>query len=56
MASRRRKSTDNVQRKAVRLEDAEIREISPQERQRQFLLNLGVWFLVIAFCMTSGIM
>lgn len=56
MASRRRKSTDNVQRKAVRLEDAEIREISPQERQKQFLLNLGVWFLVIAFCMTSGIM
>ena len=56
MASRKRKSTDNIQRKAVRQADAEIREISPQEKRRQFFLNVGVWLLVIVFCMTSGIM
>lgn len=56
MASRKRKSTDNIQRKAVRQVDAEIREISPQEKRRQFFLNVGVWLLVIVFCMTSGIM
>ncbi len=56
MASSRRKSTDNVQRKAVRQVDAEVREISPQEKRRSIFIQLGVWFLVIAFCMTSGIM
>ena len=56
MASSRRKSTDNVQRKAVRQVDAEVREISPQEKRRNIFIQIGVWFLVIAFCMTSGIM
>ncbi|MGM9992327.1 MAG: tetratricopeptide repeat protein [Candidatus Bruticola sp.] len=56
MASNRRKSTDNVQRKAVRQEDAEVREISPQEKRKNIFIQIGVWFLVIAFCMTSGIM
>ncbi|MGM9998192.1 MAG: hypothetical protein ACI38Q_02170 [Candidatus Bruticola sp.] len=56
MASNRRKSTDNIQRKAVRQEDAEVREISPQEKRRSIFIQIGVWFLVIAFCMTSGIM
>ena len=56
MASSRRKSTDNVQRKAVRQVDAEVREISLQEKRRNIFIQIGVWFLVIAFCMTSGIM
>ena len=56
MASNKRKSTDSVQRKAIRQVDAEIREITPQEKRRNFFIQVGVWFLVIAFCMTSGIM
>ena len=57
MASRR-KSTDMVKRRAKMRSDAELEEksLSPQEQRRQMLLNIGVWFLVLAFCMTSGIM
>ncbi len=54
----RRKSTDMVKRRAKTQVDAELeeKELSPQEQRRQLLLNIGVWFLVLAFCMTSGIM
>ena len=54
----RRKSTDMVKRRAKSQAEAELEEksLSPQEQRRQMVLNFGVWFLVLAFCMTSGIM
>ncbi|MDO5295512.1 MAG: hypothetical protein Q4F00_02560 [bacterium] len=54
----RRKSTAMVKRRAKSQAEAELEEksLSPQEQRRQMLLNFGVWFLVLAFCMTSGIM
>ncbi|MBQ7567505.1 tetratricopeptide repeat protein, partial [bacterium] len=54
----RRKSTDMVKRRAKSQVEAELEEkvLSPQEQRRQMLLNIGVWFLILAFCMTSGIM
>ncbi len=52
----RRKSTDQIRRRPSGAVKTEEKVITPQERRRSFLIQAGVWFLVIAFCMTSGIM
>ncbi len=56
----RRKSTDYSRRRLAANPGAEgeqeERRISPQERRRQIMINLGVWFLVLVFAMTSGVM
>ncbi len=56
----RRKSTDYSRRRLAANSGAEgeqeERRISPQERRRQIMINLGVWFLVLVFAMTSGVM
>jgi len=56
----RRKSTDYSRRRLAANSGAEgeqeERRISPQERRRQIMINLGVWFLVLVFSMTSGVM
>ncbi len=56
----RRKSTDYSRRRLAANPGAEgeleERRISPQERRRQIMINVGVWFLVLVFAMTSGVM
>ncbi len=54
----RRKSTDYHRRRNVPDLDGEQteRRISPQERRRQIMIHAGVWFLVVVFAMTSGVM
>jgi len=56
--SARRKSTNYQRRRPVPdLEgDQTERRISPQERRRQIMIQVGVWFLVVVFAMTSGVM
>lgn len=55
--SHRTKSTDQIRRRpVVGGQPVEERVVSPQERRRQMMINIGVWFLVLAFSMTSGIM
>ena len=53
----RRKSTDMVKRRAKSQVNAELEEkvLSPQEQRRKMMITIGVWFLIIAFCATSGI-
>ncbi len=44
------------QRKAKRQEEEyQERELSPHEKRRQTVIHVGVWVLVLAFMMTSGI-
>ncbi|MGI5843511.1 MAG: tetratricopeptide repeat protein [Candidatus Xenobium sp.] len=57
----RRKSTDYSRRRRITTKpgaegEQEERRISPQERRRQIMINLGVWFLVLVFAMSSGVM
>lgn len=57
MPPRRRKSTDYTRRRQPGAEGEEQeRQISPQERRRQIMIQVGVWFLVLVFAMTSGVM
>lgn len=59
MPPRRRKSTDYTRRRAnpAAADPEEFeRVLSPAEKRRQLMINLGVWFLVAVFAMTSGIM
>lgn len=53
----RRKSTDYTRRRPPGAEEEpEVRQLSPQERRRQMMIHAGVWFLVLVFAMTSGVM
>lgn len=59
MPPRRRKSTDYTRRRAnpAAADPEEFeRVLSPAEKRRQLMINVGVWFLVAVFAMTSGIM
>ena len=58
MPPTRRKSTQYKRPNPVNPVEGEQeeRKLSPQEQRRQMMIHAGVWFLVLVFAMTSGIM
>jgi len=51
----RRNPRSPKQHKREREEEEAVREISPEERRRKFIINFGVGILLVAFLTTSGI-
>lgn len=51
----RRQPRSPKQHRREREEEEAVREISPEERRRKFIINFGVGILLVAFLTTSGI-